>query len=72
MVSRDSLSDILKASIFLIVFISSEIKITSSSLFLIMICLFSWITSSIIDILTVKRAWSNRCWESGKIKTKFG
>ena len=66
--SRDSLLDISEVSIFSMVFISSMLNFSSSLLFLIIVCHLSWINSSLINMLTVKEVWSERLWNSSKMK----
>ena len=68
MFSRDSLLDISVVSIFPKVVVSSVTNFSSFSLFLIMVHHLSWINSSLINILTINRAWSEEYQESGKIK----
>ena len=68
MFSRDSLLDISVVSIFSKVVVSSVTNFSSFSLFLIMVCHLPWINSSLINILTINRAWSEEYQESGKIK----
>ena len=68
MFSRDSLLDISVVSIFPKVVVSSVTNFSSFSLFLIMVCHLPWINSSLINILTINRAWSEEYQESGKIK----
>ena len=68
MFSRDSLLDISVISIFSKVVVSSVTNFSSFSLFLIMVCHLPWINSSLINILTINRAWSEEYQESGKIK----
>ena len=41
---------------------------SSSSLFLMIIHFLSWINSSLINILTVKKAWSESIWDFGRMK----
>jgi len=54
-------------SIFLIVFVNSVTNISSSLLFLIIVCYMSWIYS-IIDILTVREVWSDKLLDFSKIR----
>jgi len=56
---RDSLSGIFKVLIFFIALVSSKMKFTSSSLFLIIVWHFSWMNSSVIEIMTVKKVQSD-------------
>jgi len=66
---RDSLLDIFEIPILLIImFMSSETNLFSSSLFFIITHLLSWINSSLIDMSTVKRAWSDRLLDFRSIK----
>jgi len=66
---RDSLLDIFEIPILLIImFLSSETNLFSSSLFFIITHLLSWINSSLIDMSTVKRAWSDRLLDFRSIK----
>ena len=61
---RKTLSGIIKVSIFPNVLISSEVKFSSFLLFLIIVQHLSWINSSTIKMLTVKRVWLDRYWSS--------
>jgi len=49
-------------------FISLMTNFSSSLLFLIIVYHLSWINSSLINMLTVKEAWFERLWDSGKMK----
>ena len=44
------------------------LNFSSSLLFLIIVCHLSWINSSLINMLTVKKVWSERLWNSSKMK----
>jgi len=49
---------------FLIASISSAMNLSSSLLFLIIVCHLSRTNSLIMEMLTVNRAWSNKYWNS--------
>ena len=58
---RVSLFGMLEVLILPIVFVSSKTNFSSFLLFLMMVCCFSWINSSMIEMLMVKVVWSNKC-----------
>ena len=54
----------------LIAFVSSVTVFSSSLLFLTIVCYLSWISFSMIDIITVKEAWLDKLLNSDRIWLK--
>ena len=66
--SRELLLRMVEVLIFLKPFMRLKMKFFSSSLFFIMVCLLSWMNSSAIEILTIRRAWSNKYCKSERME----